>query len=152
MHMRQRLASWWRAVPCKLLWALVAACALLQEWYPFSHFPMYSNFEPFTYYVYAADGDDQPVPLATAFGIRSANLKKIYDRELRRLAKGKPRGMKSLTLEERGVAGKYALEFLRANSVDPARTDALTRLKFYQVDIRMEHGHITKHAQLVAEL
>jgi len=149
--MRERLATWWSAVPCKLLWALVAICALLQEWYPFSHFPMYSNFEPYTYYVYVADETDQPVPLVSTFGIRAANLKKIYDRELRQLAKGLPRGMKSLSLEQRAVAGNYAIEFLRANTVDRRRTDALDGLRFYQVDIRMDHGHIAKHAQLIAE-
>jgi len=149
--MRESVLRMWRAVPCKLLWAFVAVCALVQEWYPFSHFPMYSNFEPHTYYIYLADSEDRPVALQSEFGIRTSNFKKIYDRKLRELGKGKPRGTKSLTPEERAEAGRYAIGFLRQNSVKRSRAQAFPALKLYEVQIRMEGGAIRTEARAIAE-
>ncbi len=50
------------------------------EWYPFSDFPMYSDFEEQAYYVYVTDRDDKPVPIAATFGIAPSDVKKAYDR------------------------------------------------------------------------
>jgi hypothetical protein len=57
-----------------------------QEAFPLSHYPMYSGFDPFDYYVYVADGQGQPLALNTETGGQKSNaLKKIYDKGLESL-------------------------------------------------------------------
>jgi hypothetical protein len=44
------------------------------------------------------------------------------------------------------------LQFLRENSANPRKTDAIRGLKLYQVDIRGVNGRIEKEAYLVGEI
>lgn len=138
--------------PFTFVLVMVGILALMREWYPFSHFPMYARFENYTYYVYVTDHNETPLPVESLFGIRTANLKKIYQKELRRIARDHPRGTKGLPREQRREAGDYVLQFLRENSANPRKTDAIRGLKLYQVDIRGVNGRIEKEAYLVGEI
>lgn len=53
-----------------LLAATVAASLVVEETYPFSHFPMYSRFHPRTWYVYVTDAEDAPLATKPTFARR----------------------------------------------------------------------------------
>jgi hypothetical protein len=75
------LRQWWLRTP---LTALVLYCVVsvnLQENYPFSHFPMYSNPSAERPYYVLADGSGNPLPIATLTGITCPKVGKLYRTE-----------------------------------------------------------------------
>lgn len=71
--------------------AIILALVLLafKEFFPFSHFPMYSNLPPKTSYYYLTDENDEIIPQGLVFGVYSARMSKIFYSELRKeIAKG----------------------------------------------------------------
>jgi len=79
-----RVLAW---VPFKLMLAFIVLSLVVEEWYPISHYPMYANPPKNHWYVYVSDGGDQPLPLQTVFGLRTAFLKKVYRDRLKRMPK-----------------------------------------------------------------
>jgi hypothetical protein len=78
--MRERLEHWLRGAVGKgcLLVALIAIGQWTGEWYPLSHFPMYSGFANSTWYVFVTDEAGQPIPVERTFSMRCAYLKKVF--------------------------------------------------------------------------
>ncbi len=62
---------------------VLASFLLWDRLFPFSSFPMYSNFPDRTYYVYIADGEGTPLPLHDLFGYRTTKLKRIFNGEMK---------------------------------------------------------------------
>jgi hypothetical protein len=52
-------------------------CLVLRENYPFSHFPMYGNPSDDVYYLWLADAEKQPLPVATLTGKTAPKLGKM---------------------------------------------------------------------------
>ena len=72
-------------LPLKLLLAFVGVSLLAGEWFPFSHYPMYANPGPNTWYVFVSDGNDQPIALRKSFRVSTPVLKKLYATRLQAL-------------------------------------------------------------------
>jgi len=133
------------------------------EWYPFSNFPMYSDFEETAYYVYVTDRDDKPVSLADTFGMTPSEIKKAYDRKLKkeveRLKKeAKAQGAKyskrivEMSAEECRPAGDEQLRDLRDNTKHQEEVRRLNGLRLYQVDITLDDGRIVERTKRVGEI
>ncbi|MDB6075362.1 MAG: hypothetical protein JWO89_3002, partial [Verrucomicrobiaceae bacterium] len=112
-------------IPFLYHWSLVVVMALVVplltrksdkpgEFYPFSNFPMYSRFEPQTYYVYVRDLKGGPVSVAALFGTSITNVKKVYDNKLTGLKKKSGPGIKKADLsnEDRSQAASETLQCL----------------------------------------
>lgn len=98
------LLSWLKGTRCKWLLVVVLLCLVLQENYPFSHFPMYSSFANRTYLIYLADAQGRPIA-TTRFGLSSSALKKIFDRYRRvALKKFEGSGKERVSLAEKAAA------------------------------------------------
>jgi hypothetical protein len=105
------LLSWLQATRCKWLLVVLLLCLVLQENYPFSHFPMYSSFASHTYLIYLADAEGQPIA-TPRFGLSSSALKKIFDRYRRvALKKFEGSGKERVSLAEK-AAGESLLHYL----------------------------------------
>ena len=105
------LLSWLQATRCKWLLVVVLFCLVLQENYPFSHFPMYSSFANYTYLIYLADAQGRPIA-TPRFGLSSSALKKIFDRYRRvALKKFEGSGKERVSLAEK-AAGESLLQYL----------------------------------------
>lgn len=169
MEVKSGFASalrWLREQPFRAHWALVLLMAFLipaltartekpGEFYPFSNFPMYSRFEPQTYYVYVTDLRDQPVAVGPAFGIAISNVKKAYDRKLDALKKASGvKGMKKADLPagKKREAGGEVLRWLRDNAPDKATVDAVGGLRLHQVNVTWREGRVRKEQSLVGEI
>jgi len=128
----------------RALWLLVATVTVslvVEETYPFSHFPMYSRFHPRTWYVYATDANEEPLATKPTFGTSTPRLKK----KLR---------AKRAELEEQGV-GEEASESLAALALLDElaeRAEPPPRgLKLWHVELRRGDGRVTRETRLVAE-
>ena len=155
--MMGRLARWARGAAGWIqrsktlpLLLLTTACLVIGEQYPFSNFPMYSSFTDRTYYVYLADGADQPVPSVPLVGMSTPTLKKVYDGEVRRALRRLKVRRQNLTAEQKQAIGAPILSRLRSSA--PAGDERLPEvLRLYQVDIELHDGRFEKRRTLIAE-
>lgn len=140
----------WRAIPLKLVLLLTAAGLALGEWYPLSHYPMYSHFEGRDYYVFLADSTGQPVPCKD-FGLTAPKLKKRFKGEL------KDAGLKEsdlrdgkLAAEDVGEIASKVLERVAGARRDYARLSLGQELTMSIVHVFSEGGEIKKRSYRVA--
>lgn len=141
----------WQVFPLRLTLALIVVMWIVEENYPFSHFPMYSNFTEYDYVVFVADQNSDPLPLEyISLGTRTARLKKNYNGHINAVCKanknpdgGTPR-KQDLTVEQRRPAGEKSLTWLW-NTIQSKSTDRLegvTELQIYQIPIYVKDGHM----------
>ena len=155
------LRALWNALPLKVCFLGVGLLWLAKEFYPLSHFPMYSDFGPYDYVVFISDQNGEPLPLeAVTAGIRTARLKKTFNGELKRVQDeiGKRTGSKprekNMTAEQMAPAGKIALEWVmprlqELRSLPPH----VTAVQLRHVGISYEDGKIVvTDPLLLAEL
>lgn len=147
--------------PISVAIGMTFTCLVVKENFPFSHYPMYSNFEDETYYVWLAGHGDQPIPAQDLTYIRLGRIKKIYNSGLQDLrdeigrATGKKPRKRDLTAAQRRPSGDRTLQWIYANSRPAAQ--AVMResapLRLYQVDVRLDGGRVVESpAELVGEL
>ncbi len=147
-----RFARWFRANwrhPAMILPGLILLTQVLGEFYPFSHFPMYSNpnVEPSTY-IYVVDADEAeagkmvPVAMEHVFGVRAARAKKIYYAWLKDRAKELGfRDRHDLHPEQREEIARKLLAFFRKRSEAIGETGQLPeRIALVMVEIAPELG------------
>ena len=150
-----------KLAPLTVAIGVTITCLAVKENFPFSHYPMYSNFDDQTYYVWLADSNGEPIPVQKVTYMRLGKIKKIYNtglqkvRENSRNAKGKKPRKRDLTLTQRRPPGDETLRWIYANS-RPYAQEILREaapLRLYQVDIRIEENHVIEDpAELVGEL
>lgn len=128
--------------PLWLLAATVATSLLVQEVYPFSHFPMYSRFYPRTWYVYASDAEGEPLASLDSFGLSTPKLKKIYRARLAEL-----RGEDASSEFAEEAAGRKVLEMLAERFRGSA-----DGLELWRVEIERHDDEIVRRARRVAAL
>jgi hypothetical protein len=123
-----------------------------EEWYPFSHFPMYSAFINQTHYVYVTDSHDRLLPMTSAFGSSSATLKKMLRTKIRRvkIEEGYKK-FADIPHSEWEEAAKETLAWLREHHPprDPRLADEPLRL--YLREFSIESGRVASATQLLAE-
>ncbi|MFM7182865.1 MAG: hypothetical protein ACKO2G_15585 [Verrucomicrobiales bacterium] len=151
----------WDALPLKVCFFGVALLWGAKEFYPLSHFPMYSNFGQYDYVVFISDQNGKPLPLeALTAGVRTAKLKKKFDGELGKVQKeiGKRTGSRpkerNMTAEQMAPAGKIALEWImpRLEELRSLPPD-VTGVQLRHVGISYENGKIAvTEPRLLAEL
>jgi len=71
----QKILSW---VPFKEVILIALLLQGFKEFFPFSHFPMYSQLPPDTDYFYLTDAEGTLIGQQSIFGVRAARMKKIY--------------------------------------------------------------------------
>jgi hypothetical protein len=125
------------------------------EFYPFSNFPMYSRFEPETYYVYVKSEKGDVVPVGPMFGRSISDLKKAYDRKLSNLKKT-IKGVRKIDMpaDKKMEAARDSLQWLVEITppVNVAKLSALGTIHLHEVQIEYEDGKINKTDTLVGSL
>ena len=164
--MWKKFNQWSGNVKFKLHWFFVVLTALIVpvltrhhpvkaqrgEWYPFSNFPMYSNFEETAYYVYITDLDDKPVGIQPTFGTWPTKVKKAYDAKLKDTAKALKKPSKKLTLDECRPVAEAVLRQLRNDSKFPDEVKKNAGFRLHIMDIWLENGRIKQEPRLVGEI
>ncbi len=134
------LRALWLRLPFRHMTLLVIALYVIKEQFPFSNFPMYSNFEPAADVIFVTDDKDQVQPMQKLFGTKSAQTKKTYNGELAHITNPLKRDTSTATAEERARAGKIVLaglvKRLRSKTVPPG-THAL---RLYLRTFKLQDG------------
>ena len=71
-----------------LMLIAVVIALLIRENYPFSHNPMYSKFDPYTYFLHVTDENDKVLFFREEFGFSAIQLKKGVLDQLQGIAQG----------------------------------------------------------------
>ena len=119
--------------------AAVVLCYWIQDFYPLSHFPMYSKFDERTYYVYLQGADGEAIAAVPEFNIYTSDLKKHYGRDLNKLKKNIKGSHFDWGQEQKWVAGMATLDYLKNERSQAAfkegRMDGLML-----IDVRIQRG------------
>lgn len=99
----------WDRIPFKHMTVLVIALFIIKEQFPFSNFPMYSNFDSEADVLFIADQTGNPVSMDRVFGKGSSTIKKAWKKEVSKLVNPRGRDSKQSTPEERAKAGAVVL-------------------------------------------
>jgi hypothetical protein len=97
-----------RAIPFKEVILVALLLQGFKEFFPFSHFPMYSTLPPDTDYFYLTDGDGNLIGQQSIFGVRAARMKKIFQANQREIMAGGEVGRE----EASRLAGERTLDYL----------------------------------------
>lgn len=161
MKLLSFLRAFWDSLPLKTCIFGVAFLWGAKEFYPFSHFPMYSDFGPHDYVVFLSDQEGKALPMEVITGgIRSARLKKKFNGELNRVQSelGKKAGSKpkkeTMTAEQMAPAGRIALEWVMPRLEEfRSLPPQVTAVQLRYVGISYEDGKIViTEPRLLAEL
>ncbi|CAN5315354.1 hypothetical protein BH23VER1_BH23VER1_27840 [soil metagenome] len=145
--------------PLKTLVAIGVLCLVLKEEFPFSHFPMYSSFSNYTYYVYVTDKNGEPIPLEAITSVRTSKLKKILQNGLDDVkdevkeATGDWPGFAVLPTEAKRPAGEATLRWLRENCKESARAQLASHapLTLHQVELFIDdEGRMVREDEPIA--
>ena len=152
-----RLRQAFSAIPLKTTLAVVAICFIVRENFPFSHFPMYSSFDKYSYYIHIADKDGKPLPIFTLSGHRTSSLKKIYNSELKRTrerleADGvEIKGLQFMTPDQRQPAGQHVLDWILNNTKEHLRPglEEHRPLQVFHTHLRAKDGETVPETQFI---
>jgi len=132
----------------------VALCYWFQDFYPLSHFPMYSQFDDRTYYVYLKGKDGEAIATRTNFRIYTSDLKKHYGRDLKVLKKELKGSHFDWTEAQKWKAGMATLEYLKNERSPKAFANgAMEGLTLIDVRIhRAADGKLEKREDVVGRI
>ena len=132
------LKTIWQRLPFRHMTALIVALFVIKEQFPFSNFPMYSNFDNEADVIFVTDQNDEPVPMDQVFRTGSAATKKTYKGELARIVNPLGRDTNDATAEERAAAGLIALKGLQKRIKPGSLAEGTSALKIYRRTFRLE--------------
>ena len=125
--------AWLRAWP----WFVgsIVLGLLIKENFPFSHWPMYSNFSPSSAYVFVVNGVGAPLAVATFFET-APRLRRQFEREWKAGLKGRDtRAQSDVDIERK--AATHVLERL-ARRLSPEERAAAGRLGLVRANLKMD--------------
>ena len=127
-----------------LLPAICGLATVLQENYPFSHYPMYGDPDSVSVYYHLADGNGRPLPIEKLTGKSAPKLGKILRGHAERRAKElKLRNYSKLPQPEWDPICRETLAYLRQQA--GVRKQALpAKLKIMKTEIRYKDGRVAE--------
>lgn len=134
-----RLRRWWLKVPFRHVTAVVLACYLIGDQFPFSDFPMYSNFDTEADVYFVTDQNDQPLAMKRTFKTPSSGTKKRFKKELGKIVNPSGRDTKEAKPDELARAGKIVLNSLVEDVRLAAVPEGTTAFRLYRRTFRMEN-------------
>ncbi len=142
----------WLRVPFRHMTAVVIALFLIKEQFPFSSFPMYSNFDTEAEVLFVTDQNDRVLPMLDALGRWSSSAKKAYKKELGKLTAKRKRDAAHANAAERAAAGRIVLDDLCAHEGHLAPYAAATSIRLYRRSFQLVNDKLSDNApELLAE-
>ena len=130
----------WRT-PLVFVVLYCVAGTLLQENYPISHYPMYSNpSADRSYYIVEDAATGKPVPIATISGITCPKIGKIWRDKVGTLTKKADISKNDLTAEQKQQIGQAIFDELRIHAKANRRTGLPEHLMLQRMDIVYRDG------------
>jgi len=143
-----RFRAFLHRVPLKLLLLISLFSLLTGEFYPFSSFPMYSRFTPYTYYLYVTDGNQRMLDFDDTFNLGAGPFKKTFSHMHR--TEREHAVVSGGTFEQaEQIAGRRALEFLAGRM---NREGVTFPLHLVHVDVERTRQGLERRERVIGEL
>ena len=136
------LRTLWERVPFRHMLVLVVALYVIKDQFPFSNFPMYSNFDTEADVVFIADQKGDPVSMDDVFRSGSSTAKKAYKKELGKIVSPTKRDSKQSTPDERKAAGAIVLGDWHANMRRDRLPAGTTAIRLYRRTFELKDGKL----------
>jgi hypothetical protein len=143
-------AAAWHRIPYKLMLAVIAFSLAVEEFYPFSWFPMFTNLQKSTWYVFLKDGDGNVLPLENEFGWTGDRADNYFKANLSRLRKRHPELGKEETTDQ--IASKMLRHLLLVNRRSAKKNDEDRVLELWRTDVRLRDGSLVASDRLVGRM
>ncbi|MEM0897876.1 MAG: hypothetical protein AAGJ79_13445 [Verrucomicrobiota bacterium] len=138
-------------IPLKFLLVLTVIGLAVEEQYPFSHYPMYSNFDGIDYFVFITDQNGEPLP-CKVMHTSAAKLKKRFNGKIKKAARAADVRERELDRATLATLGRETLESYMGQTDRDGRMEAVTEIRLIRVDLLAEDKEITKTEWQVASL
>lgn len=146
------LRTLWERVPFRHMLVLVVALYIIKDQFPFSNFPMYSNFDTEADVVFIADQNGNAIALDEVFRSGSSTAKKAYKKELGKITSPTGRDSKQSTATERQQAGTIVLGDWYQNMRRERLPKGTTAIRLYRRTFELKDGKLGDSApELLAE-
>jgi hypothetical protein len=149
--MKTKTLKIWRAIPCKLVLFLTAASLALGEFYPFSDYPMYSQFKGTEYYLYLTDGSDRALACEN-FHTSAPKLKKRFKGKLKKLAAREKSDEEDVSADGLAEIGRETLTSYLGTAEHGGPMASVRELKLILVDVGYQNEAIVKTERVIATL
>ena len=135
-----------------LMLAAVVIALLIRENYPFSHNPMYSKFDPYTYFLHVTDENDKVLFFREEFGFSAIRLKKVFSKIFKEVRKDPTTA--NLSREEHWrIAGERTLEqYHRQRRPRTAQPTSYSILKLVRTDIELGEEKVESEVRVIADI
>lgn len=143
-----------RNAPLALLAAMVAVLYLIGDEYPFSNYPMYSNFDEEALVFFIADENGNPLQMRDLFDKSASDAKKIYKSHLERLCREAGVDAEDAPAALSEAAGRKVLEQLLGEHRRPDFSSVTAGVNVLQARLRrvwLEDGVFHDEFTLLAE-
>jgi hypothetical protein len=146
---RIRTLAWLRTPLAVTLLYVGIALVAEDDYYPFSHFPMYSYVSTSRHYMIVTDGDGKPIPVATLTGLTTGMIGKTYrnyvEQEARKLV------VRNVDLPPEALqrVAQRVFRQLR-DSAQRQKKEMPVKLQLLRADVSFEDGKVMDKTTLVA--
>ena len=143
---------WLKRSPLAVMAVYCAISLILEENYPFSHYPMYSNPGADRSYYILADGDGKPLPVVEVTGgsLTCPKIGKMFRSKARKAAEKLKISPANLTAEQTQAVGLDILQQIRHYAQSKGRP-LPARLQLQRVDIGLsDDGRVTETPELLS--
>jgi hypothetical protein len=138
-------------IPFLSVVALALIMQATKEFYPFSHYPMYSDLPPSVEYYYLTTCRGELIPQVRFFGFSTSWTKKMLNSRLKTITGG--RNIDDATPEEIKEAGLQTLQYLMDHCKDHHRAKlAAEGLRLHSVFVERSENGLVRNSSVIAEL
>jgi hypothetical protein len=124
----------------------------LEENYPISNYPMYSNPSPERPYYMITDGEGKSLPIQTLTGVTCPKIGKIYRTKSEKLAKELDLKAVDLKPEHQQAIASEMFAYLRDEAKQKGQTAALpAKLRLVKNYISYENGQVIETPTLIGQ-
>jgi hypothetical protein len=124
----------------------------LEENYPISNYPMYSNPSPERPYYMITDGDGKPLAIQTLTGVTCPKIGKIYRTKSEKLAKELDVKAVDLKAEHQQTISMEMFTYLREEAKQKGQTTAMpAKLRLVKNYITYEDGKVVETPTLIGQ-
>ncbi|HSI64566.1 MAG TPA: hypothetical protein VLE43_15665 [Candidatus Saccharimonadia bacterium] len=124
----------------------------LEENYPISNYPMYSNPSPERPYYMITDGDGKPLPIHTLTGVTCPKIGKIYRTKSEKLAKELNIKAVDLKPEHQQTISMEMFAYLREEAKQQGKADAMpAKLRLMKSYLTYENGQVVETPNLIGQ-
>ncbi len=143
--------SFLKKIPFLSVIVLALLLQAIKEFYPFSHYPMYSVLTPSVEFYYLTNAQGKLIPQKTYFGFSTSWTRKMLNTRLAELSGGD--NSDNASEKEMNAAGLEVLTYLVEHCEAEYKAEVLSGgLQLRQTYIRNTDGRLLRREELIAEI